>query len=178
MNSENAEFETSNSILLFWATKVQILQANPTCTSPEEVLAQNLTQPCMTAYCLYHNIYDPGISPDSANQCILGVYLRSNLSRKSPGGREGTAWVTAFLGVGRAGRPARRSRRSSPARTRTPGVRRVPGARRTRPVVWGCKAFIQTTASRQDLEACSAHPWRTFVMRSAKAHDYLLCNMI
>ena len=27
--------------------------------------------------------YDPGISPGSANQCILGgVYLRSNLSRK------------------------------------------------------------------------------------------------
>ncbi len=26
--------------------------------------------------------------------------------------------------------------------------------------------------------ACSAHPWRTFVLRSAKTHNYLLCNMI
>ncbi len=39
--------------------------------------------PCMTAYCIHHNTYDPGISPGSANQCILGdVYLRSNLSRE------------------------------------------------------------------------------------------------
>ena len=44
---------------------------------------RNLTQPCMTAYCTQHNTYDPGISPGSADQCILGdVYLRSNLSRK------------------------------------------------------------------------------------------------
>jgi len=44
---------------------------------------RSLTQPCMTAYCICHNIYGPGISPGSANQCILGdVYLRSNLSRK------------------------------------------------------------------------------------------------
>lgn len=41
-------------------------------------------QPCMTAYCIQHNTYDPGISPGSANQCIFGdVYLRSNLSRKA-----------------------------------------------------------------------------------------------
>ncbi len=40
------------------------------------------THPFMTAYCLYHNTYDPGISPGSANQCILGdMYLRSNRSR-------------------------------------------------------------------------------------------------
>ena len=45
-----------------------------------------VAQPCMTAYYLYHNTYDPGISPGSANQCILGdVYLRSNLSRKTFG---------------------------------------------------------------------------------------------
>jgi len=44
---------------------------------------RRLTQPCMTAYCLQHNTYDPGISPGSANQCILGgMYLTSNLSRK------------------------------------------------------------------------------------------------
>ena len=44
---------------------------------------RSLTQPCMTAYCIYHNAYDPGVSPGSANQCILGdVYLRSNLSRE------------------------------------------------------------------------------------------------
>jgi len=44
---------------------------------------RSLTQPCMTAYCIWHITYDPGISPGSANQCILGdVYLRSNLSRK------------------------------------------------------------------------------------------------
>jgi len=44
---------------------------------------RSLTQPCMTAYWLYHNTYDPGISPSSANQCILGdMYLRSNLPRK------------------------------------------------------------------------------------------------
>jgi len=44
---------------------------------------RSLTQPCMTACCIYHNTYDPGISPGSANQCILGdVYLRSNLSRE------------------------------------------------------------------------------------------------
>ena len=34
---------------------------------------RSLTQPCMTACCLYHNIYDAGISPGSA----LGhVYLK------------------------------------------------------------------------------------------------------
>ena len=44
---------------------------------------RSLTQPCMTAYCIRRNTYDPGISPGSANQCILwDVYLRSNLSRK------------------------------------------------------------------------------------------------
>ncbi len=44
---------------------------------------RSLTQPCMTAYWLYHSTYDPGTSPGSANQCILGdVYLRSNLPRK------------------------------------------------------------------------------------------------
>jgi len=38
----------------------------------------------MTAYCNCHNTHDPGISPGSAKQCILGdVYLRSNLSRKA-----------------------------------------------------------------------------------------------
>ena len=43
---------------------------------------RSLTQPCMTAYCLYHNTYDPGISPGSATQCTLGdVYLRTNLLR-------------------------------------------------------------------------------------------------
>ncbi len=43
----------------------------------------SLTQPCMTAYCLCHNTYDPGILPGCANQCILGdMYLRSSLSRK------------------------------------------------------------------------------------------------
>ena len=42
---------------------------------------RSLTQPCLTAYCVLHITYDPGISPGSANQCILGdVYLRSNLS--------------------------------------------------------------------------------------------------
>ncbi len=41
---------------------------------------RSLTQPCMTAYCPYHSTYDPGASPGSANQCILGdVRLRSNL---------------------------------------------------------------------------------------------------
>ena len=40
---------------------------------------RSLTQPCMTAYCLYHNTYDPGVSPGSANQCLLeDMYLRSN----------------------------------------------------------------------------------------------------
>ena len=35
---------------------------------------------CITAYCIHHNTYDPGIPPGSANQCIPGdVYLRSNL---------------------------------------------------------------------------------------------------
>ncbi len=44
---------------------------------------QCIAQPCMTAYCICHNTDDPGISPGSANQSILGdVYLRSNLSRK------------------------------------------------------------------------------------------------
>ena len=44
---------------------------------------RGLTQPCLTAYCILHITYDPGISPGSANQCILGdMYLRSNLSRK------------------------------------------------------------------------------------------------
>ena len=43
---------------------------------------RGLTQPCLTAYCILHITYDPGISPGSANQCILGdMYLRSNLSR-------------------------------------------------------------------------------------------------
>jgi len=32
---------------------------------------RSLTQPCMTAYCICHNTYDPGISPGSANKCIL-----------------------------------------------------------------------------------------------------------
>ncbi len=45
---------------------------------------RSLTQSCMTAYCIHHNTYDPGISPDSPNQCILGdVYLRFNLSGKA-----------------------------------------------------------------------------------------------
>ena len=44
---------------------------------------RSLTQPCMTACCIYHNTYDPGILPGSVNQCILGnVYLRSHLSRE------------------------------------------------------------------------------------------------
>ena len=44
---------------------------------------RGLTQPCLTAYCILHITYDPGISPGSANQCILGdVYPRSNLSRE------------------------------------------------------------------------------------------------
>ena len=47
---------------------------------------RSLTQPCMTAYCIHHNTYDPGNSPGFANQCILGdVYLRSNLSREPCG---------------------------------------------------------------------------------------------
>ncbi len=29
-----------------------------------------LTQPCITAYCIWHITYDPGISPGSANQCM------------------------------------------------------------------------------------------------------------
>ncbi len=34
----------------------------------------------MTAHCLYQNTYDPGISPGSANQCILGeVYQISEI---------------------------------------------------------------------------------------------------
>ena len=33
---------------------------------------RSLTQPCMTAYCIHHNTYDSGISPGSANQCVLG----------------------------------------------------------------------------------------------------------
>ena len=37
----------------------------------------------MTAHCLYYHTYDPGISPGSANQCMLGdMYLTSNLLRK------------------------------------------------------------------------------------------------
>ncbi len=44
---------------------------------------RSLIQPCMTAYCIHHNTYDPGISPGSASQCIVvDVYLRSSLSRK------------------------------------------------------------------------------------------------
>ncbi len=44
---------------------------------------RSLTQPCMTAYWLYHNTCDPGTSPGSAIQCILAdVYLRSNLPRE------------------------------------------------------------------------------------------------
>ena len=44
---------------------------------------RSLTQPCTIACCLYHNTYDPGTSPGSANQGILeDKYLRSNLSRK------------------------------------------------------------------------------------------------
>ncbi len=40
---------------------------------------RGLTQPCMTVYCIYHNTYDPGILPGSANQYILGdMCLRSN----------------------------------------------------------------------------------------------------
>jgi len=51
----------------------------------------------MTAYCLYHNTYDPGISPGSANQCILGeMYLRSNLLRELKSGKSGMpgGWQT------------------------------------------------------------------------------------
>ncbi len=50
------------------------------------VLASQVTPTTTARVCphkpsVYHNIYDPGISPGSANQCILGdVYLRSNLS--------------------------------------------------------------------------------------------------
>lgn len=37
----------------------------------------------MTAYRLYNTTYDPGISPGSANQCIIGdMYLRPNISRE------------------------------------------------------------------------------------------------
>ena len=59
-----------------------ILMTTPRCISMHFTALRSLTQPCMTAYCILHNTYDPGISPGSANQCILGdVYLRSNLSR-------------------------------------------------------------------------------------------------
>ena len=38
----------------------------------------SLTQLCLTAHCIQHITYDPGILPGSANQCILGdVYLSS-----------------------------------------------------------------------------------------------------
>ena len=44
---------------------------------------RSLRQPCMTAYCIHHTTYDPGVSPGSANQCVPGdVYLRCTLSRK------------------------------------------------------------------------------------------------
>ena len=47
------------------------------------IALRSLTQPCMTTYCPYHNTYDPGTSPSSANHCILwDVYLRFNLSKK------------------------------------------------------------------------------------------------
>ena len=43
---------------------------------------RSLTQPCLTADCILHITFDPGISLGSAYQCILGdVYLRSNLPR-------------------------------------------------------------------------------------------------
>ena len=34
--------------------------------------AKSPNSSCMTAYCICHNTYDPGISSGSANQCILG----------------------------------------------------------------------------------------------------------
>ena len=44
---------------------------------------RSLAQACMTAYCILHNTYDPGISLGSANQCILGdVHLISYLSKE------------------------------------------------------------------------------------------------
>ena len=51
-NSESAGQKYSN--------KADVMSPNANC------------KPCMTAYCLYYNTYDPGISPGSANQCILG----------------------------------------------------------------------------------------------------------
>ncbi len=38
-----------------------------------EIQPIKVTQSCMTAYCLYHKTYDPGISPDYANQCIMHI---------------------------------------------------------------------------------------------------------
>lgn len=155
MNSANAELETSQSILLSWATKVQILKSNPICTSPEEVLAQNLAAFLASG--------------------VPGVFVPRSVP--FPPGRRPVAQARA---------PLKPGRRSSPgaAQARAPGVRS--GERRAfarslgfaEPEVWGCKAFIQTTASSQDLDACLAHPWRTFLMHRAKAHDYLFCNLI
>ena len=34
-----------------------------------------IAQPCMTAYCIHHNTFDPGTSPGSANQSILGTFI-------------------------------------------------------------------------------------------------------
>ncbi len=46
--------------------------------------SRSLTQPLLDCILyLTQYLYDPGILPSSANQCMLGkVYLRSNLSRE------------------------------------------------------------------------------------------------
>jgi len=51
----------------------------------------------VTAYLLYDNTYDPGTSPGSANQCILGdVYLRSNLPRQASDSGRYTSCLLVF----------------------------------------------------------------------------------
>jgi len=57
------------------AAGAAILKVCPTVTIISEMrfnALSSLTQPCMTACCILHNTYDPGISLGSANQCILG----------------------------------------------------------------------------------------------------------
>ncbi len=68
--------------MLYYCLSLSLLMYHQTSSSYYFVTA-DIYAYCMTAYCIHHNTYDPGISPGSANQCILGdVYLRSNLSRE------------------------------------------------------------------------------------------------
>ena len=65
----------------YWCLRLYMSAALLDCNNSLQYAFYCIVQPCMTAYCLYHNTYDPGISPELCKSVYpWDMHLRSNLS--------------------------------------------------------------------------------------------------